>query len=126
VKSVLQGELAAKRNQIAKTHNRLVITLLGVLFVAMIGFAALARGIPHAVPVFLTSLVIGEVYGIYRIVLHDNEQCRQLGFICPFCHKPLYEARALIWNTLCPKCGEDIVQGASSGKASFLDVSGPA
>ena len=108
MKTVLQGEWAAKRNKIAKTHNLLVLALLVAIFLPALGLMALPRGTRYAVPVVVALMILGEAYGIYRIVQHDNAQCRRLGFLCPFCGKPLYEARALIWNTLCPKCGKDI------------------
>jgi len=108
VKTVLQGEWAEKRNQIAKTHNLLVLALLLALFLLALGLLALPHRTPRAVPAVVALMIIGEAYGIYRIVQYDNEQCRRLGFLCPFCGKPLYEARALIWNTLCPKCGKNI------------------
>jgi len=50
--------------------------------------------------------------GISQIIKHDNQLCHLLGFLCPFCPKPLYEPRALIANTLCPKCGKDVVNRA--------------
>jgi hypothetical protein len=115
VKTVLQGEWAEKRNKIAKRHNLLVLALLAAIFLLGLSLMSLSHHIPHAVPVAVVLMFIGEAYGIYRIVQYDNEQCRQLGFLCPFCGKPLYENRALIWNTLCPKCGKDIasVQGVN-------------
>lgn len=70
----------------------------------------LPRGFPHAFVVVIAGLIAVEGYGLYRILQHDKDMCLQLGFICPFCHKPLYEPHALIWNTLCPKCKKDIVK----------------
>lgn len=55
-------------------------------------------------------LLLGEAYGIYRIIKHDNELCRQLGYMCPFCQSPLYEARASTWiSGLCPKCRKSVI-----------------
>jgi hypothetical protein len=105
VKTVLQGEWEEKRNKIGKTHNLLLIAVLPIAFVV----------------VFLAVFVGTEGYGIYRIFRYNNDQCRRLGFMCPFCGKPLYEPRALIWNTLCPKCGKSIAstgRGDSSSSSS--------
>jgi len=58
----------------------------------------------------LVVIVLIEAYGLYRIVQHDYDLCRDLGYICPFCQKPLYEARAgTHLNGLCPKCGKSIL-----------------
>ena len=51
-----------------------------------------------------------EIHGLRRIVQHDNELRHQLGYLCPFCHEPLYESRASTWaNGLCPKCRKSVV-----------------
>jgi hypothetical protein len=113
VKTVLTGELAQKRALIAKSHNLRVMAFLGAASVAFLVFIGMQKillvRIPRAsVLLFLGALIISEAYAIYRTIQHDNEMCRDLGFMCPFCHQPLYEARALVWNTLCPKCGQDV------------------
>ena len=111
MKTVLTGELAAKRQRIARSHNLRVVAMLATFLAAGLVFALmLPRGRPHSsvVIAFLICLLVVEGYAIYRIVQHDNELCREIGFMCPFCGKPLYENRALIWNSLCPKCGRDI------------------
>lgn len=115
-KSVLPVELESKRIKIAKAHNLLVCVLLGMLFVGLLLIAVLLPHGPTHKPsnmAFVGAfLAIGllEAYGIYRVVQHDNELCRQLGYICPFCNKPLYEARASTWvDGLCPKCHKSVV-----------------
>jgi hypothetical protein len=113
VKTVPTGELAQKRARIAKSHKLRVVAFLGAASAAFPVFLGvqkpfLVRIPPTSVLLFLGFLIISEAYAIYRTIQHDNEMCRDLGFMCPFCHQPLYEARALIWNALCPKCGKDI------------------
>ncbi len=111
MKTVLTGELAIKRQRIARSHNLRLIGLLALMFVPVLpvlAFRQLPRGIPYASWICLGLIIVLEAGGIYSIVQHDNRLCRELGFMCPFCGKPLYENRALIWNTLCPKCGKDI------------------
>src|ERR1700757_3325362 len=115
MKSVLPAELESKRMRIAKTHNRLCFLLLGALFLSLFLLAVLVPRKPnHAAPtlgLLLGCLCIGllETYAIYRVIQHDYDLCRQLGYTCPFCHKPLYEPRASTWVTgLCPKCGQSV------------------
>lgn len=116
IKSVLPAELEAKRTRIGKAHNRLVIALLGVMFLCLILLGILVpRDAAHK-PI-VTWLVAGfvlivaaEAYGFYRIIGHDNQLCHELGYLCPLCHQPLYEARASTWLTgCCPKCKQKIV-----------------
>ena len=115
MKSVLPAELESKRIKIAKMHNRLVGVLLAGLVVALslsiplLDIAYLKK--EPIVGVFLGFLVIGaEVYGLYRIIRHDNELCHRLGYLCPICSEPLYEARASTWlNGMCPKCQKSVI-----------------
>jgi len=115
MKSVLPAELESKRIKIAKTHNRLVCVLFAGLIVALslsipfLDIAYLKK--EPIVGVFLGFLVIGaEVYGLYRIIRHDKELCHMLGYLCPICREPLYEARASTWlNGMCPKCHKSVL-----------------
>lgn len=116
MKSVLPPELESKRIKIAKAHNLLVCGLLAMLFVGLILMALFVpRGPSHRPS--RTGLLEGfliiallEGYGIYRIIDHDNHLCRRLEYMCPSCHKPLYEPRAPTWvNGLCPKCGKSVM-----------------
>lgn len=83
-------------------------TPLLVIAVIHITHASLMTGIiALVVAVAVAGLV--EAYGLRRIVERDNELCRQLGYLCPFCHEPLYESRAATWaNGLCPKCRKSV------------------
>ena len=115
MKSILPAELESKRVEIAKSHNLRCVCLLGVLFVGVFLIAAFRSTQPTsptpalALLCFLPLLLV-EAYGIYRIIQHDNELCRQLGYMCPYCQKPLYEARAYTWiNGLCPKCRKSVI-----------------
>ena len=116
MKSVLPTELETKRLKIAKSHNLRCFCLLALLFCGLFLMAMLVPRTCDHKPTRLgllgSFLLIGsmEAYGIYKIVQHDNGMCRELGYMCPFCHKPLYEARALTWlNGLCPKCRKNVM-----------------
>ena len=116
VESVLPAELEAKRRRIAKAHNRLVLALLGLMFVGLLVLAVtVLRDRSHKPTLAdlvtgIAILLIAEAYGFYRIIRHDNELCREIGYMCPLCHQPLYEPRASTWLTgCCPKCKKKIV-----------------
>jgi hypothetical protein len=117
VKSILPGQLEAKRLQIAREHNKLVVLLL-------LGFFALLFTVVALTPDHFTRaqrawffigglfLVVGplEAFAIYRILERDKEMCKTLGFMCPHCHGPLYEPRSFISiNGLCPQCHQSII-----------------
>ena len=116
MKSVLSPESEAKRVRIAKAHNRLVIVLLISMILFLFIFIWI---VPHGLSkpsrieaVVGSFLIIAalEAYGIYRIIKHDEELCRQLGFMCPHCGKPLYESRSFINITgRCPKCRGNVI-----------------
>jgi hypothetical protein len=66
----------------------------------------------------LMATLVSVAYGIYRIIQHDNEMCQRLGYMCPLCHKPLYEPRAATYLTgICPKCNKNIVADSPAGLA---------
>lgn len=110
IKSILPAETEAKRIQIGKRHNRLVLTFAPAMGILPIGAvwvgAAVIPGHNHAVlfvALVVTALMAG--YGLYRLIQYDNALCRQLEYMCPNCHKPLYEPTAITYlNGLCPKC----------------------
>src|SRR5580704_2899352 len=110
---VLPPDLEAKRLAIAKRHN---LSLFGLmLFVVGIPMMALLvrntqskcpRPMPVAAILAFAIPRIGlEFAGIVRIFKHDQQMCRELGFRCPYCQKPLYEPRSgMSLNGLFPKC----------------------
>ena len=125
LKSVLPAEMEAKRIQIGKRHNSLLLPLIiatGALPIGAIWVgAAIIPGHNHAVlfvALAVTALMVG--YGLYRVFQYDNALCRQLGYMCPSCLKPLYEPRATTYlNGLCPKCKKRVV--AEDGRSMQHD-----
>jgi phage FluMu protein Com len=121
IKSILPPDMESKRIRIGKRHNSLVLILLlavGILPIAlMLAGAAFFRGYHNAIVVVaLLLMVLSGGYGLFRIIEHDNAMCRQLGYMCPTCHKPLYEAHAATYlNGLCPKCKKSIFSGSPPG-----------
>ena len=112
MKSVLTGELAEKRKRIAKRHNFLLLAGFPIVASAILLAFSRIQFPPHSqypLPLFFGTVLVVEGFGLYLLLQYDQKLCRQMGFMCPQCGKPLYEPRALLWNTLCPKCGKDIV-----------------
>ncbi len=113
MKSVLPPDLEAKRLTIAKAHNRLVLGLLAGIFAVLFLLLGIAPKNPRGRYFLLGGLctaMILEGYGVYRIFNYDKQLCTRLGFICPHCHKPLYEPRGFINITgRCPKCERLVV-----------------
>jgi hypothetical protein len=115
LKSVLPPEMEARRLKIGKRHNSLLLPLIIAMGALPIGAvwvgAAVIPGYNHAVlsvALAVTALMAG--YGLYRVIQYDNALCRQPGYMCPNCHKPLYEPRAITYlNGLCPKCKKSVV-----------------
>ncbi len=118
IKSILPPDLDSKRIRIGKRHNSLVLILMlavGILPIAtMWAGAAFLHGYHNAIVVVaLLLMVLTGGYGLFRIIEHDNAMCCQLGYMCPNCHKPLYEAHAGTYlNGVCPKCKKSIFFGS--------------
>jgi hypothetical protein len=118
LKPVLPPEMEAKRIQIAKRHNSLCVVMLAAMFVPWVGALILPYRGTAVVGLALMATLVSVAYGIYRIIQHDNEMCQRLGYMCPLCHKPLYEPRAATYLTgICPKCNKNIVADSPAGLA---------
>jgi hypothetical protein len=51
--------------------------------------------------------------------------CRRLGYVCPLCHKPLYEPGAATYLTgACPKCKKNILSEMPAGGALVQEIEG--
>lgn len=112
MKTILTGELAEKRDKIMKSHSIRLFALSAIAlpFPVIMTLAAQSLRIRVSYPLLLPAISFFILaIGFRHIVQHDARLCRDLAFLCPFCQKPLYEPRALLINTLCPKCGKDIV-----------------
>lgn len=115
IKSVLPPDLESKRIRIAKSHNQLSLALLLATSVFLIGTiwigAAVTPG--HAQSIIWVALLVAALiagYGIRYVIQHDNALCRQLGYMCPSCREPLYEAHATTYLTgLCAKCKKSVL-----------------
>jgi len=113
-KSVLSPGWESKRLAIAERHNLLVgvvgfvPTTLYVVLLLLVN--TLGYREPSSVRVGSLLLVAAaSIYGLFRVLRYDDVLCDRLGFMCPHCHKPLYEPRSFISiNGLCPKCRQRI------------------
>jgi hypothetical protein len=62
-------------------------------------------------PVLDGALVLALILGIEGVILalYLDRQSIKLGFVCPHCHKPLYQPRSKILETgLCPHCNYSV------------------
>lgn len=76
----------------------------------MLLIAFLLRGLPH-IWILLLLVMVMEFFAIREIIRYDEEMCERLGFLCPHCHKALYESRSFInLNAKCPKCRKNILE----------------
>jgi hypothetical protein len=125
LKSVLPPAMEAKRIQIAKRHN----SLCAVMLLAMIAPWVVVLILPcrNRSLIWLAALATGitALYGIRRIIRHDDEMCQRLRYLCPLCRKPLYEPRASTYLTgVCPKCKKSILPELSGGREAVHQVEG--
>lgn len=119
LKSILPPGMESKRIAIAKTHNRFLLTLMLSVFAGwfVVALTASHQRFVFWAALFVSALVIG--WGIYYVIQRDNALCQKLGYICPHCHKPLYEARANTYLTgLCPKCKRSVVPDSLASRAA--------
>lgn len=113
-RSVLPPEFEAKRVTIAARHNQIVGVMVLLLLAAILSIAVVLRDSPR-MWTFLAIAVLGlaEFFAIKRLLKYDEQLCVRFGFLCPHCHKPLYEARSFIsLNGVCPKCRRSILPAA--------------
>jgi hypothetical protein len=124
LRPVLPPEMEAKRIQIGKRHNSLCVLMVLAMAVPWVGVFILPnrRSLIWLAPVATGFTVL---YGIKRIIRHDDEMCQRLGYMCPICHKPLYEPQAATYLTgVCPKCKKNILLELPSGRDRVQEVDG--
>lgn len=115
IQSVLPPDMESRRIRIAKDHNRLCMVLLLATGVFLIGTIWIGGAITHGhdqpilwITLLIAALIAGS--GIRYIIQRDNALCRRLGYMCPICHRPLYEAHAATYlSGLCPKCKQSVL-----------------
>jgi len=107
-KSVLPPDMESSRLRIAKEHN----FLCGVLWFALAAiWISIALAHPHhrtLLTVAVVSTVLLEGFGLFLILRHDKTLCRRLGYLCPMCCQPLYNAATYL-NGRCPKCKQSVL-----------------
>ena len=123
LRPVLPPEMEAKRIQIGKRHNSLCVLMVLAMAVPWVGVLILRdRSLLWLAPL-ATGITV--LYGIKRIIRHDDEMCRRLGYVCPLCHKPLYEPGAATYLTgACPKCKKNILSEMPAGGALVQEIEG--
>jgi hypothetical protein len=113
--SVLPEHLEEKRRLIARAYNTRILLILGCLFTLMLSQAFLLPNYANhdqRVWIAIGALALFAPFGAYagyRAIKRGDQLCRDLGFLCPHCGKPLFEARGRIEATgNCPKCKRSI------------------
>lgn len=106
MQSVLPPAFEAARVHIGRTHNRLVLLLMVLLFGALFGLLQYAPELVTSEPWKPLLVVIAVQWAAFlAAVRYDNALCRKLGYMCPKCNKPLYESRSVFYlDGKCPKC----------------------
>ena len=121
MRSRLSPRLEEIRLQIAGTHNAIAVmvgfplVILFFVYVFMTGHNILGHDsdLPTVV-VWMLPISAVEFGGLGLLVwlvgVNDDRLCRESGFVCRNCGKPLYASGS--WRLLaglCPHCGQKIV-----------------
>lgn len=116
--SKLPPDLESKRLFVAMRHNLLCggwgLFLLGVPAIAL---QVVNSRHPLAHPVSTKVVLVGFVVefallfvGLFRVLKYEEQLCIQIGFVCPYCAKPLYVARNMgLREGICPKCHKNLL-----------------
>jgi hypothetical protein len=115
-KSILPPEVETKRIAIATKHNQIAGLMALSVFAGIFLIVELLRGLPRTWKIVaIVALGIAEIHAIRSLFRYDEELCGRFGFVCPHCHKPLYEPRSFInVNGLCPKCRKSVLPTSHS------------
>ena len=123
----LPEDLRAKQRACVRRHNRQLFSWLVPLFACLfvLIYALLHVPVEYGWIVRASLLPWGvlALYAIFAVLRADRAFCRQIGFVCPACTKPLYQASSafggdfspLVVRGECPHC-----------RHSFLATSTPA
>ena len=103
--SGLPPELEAKRRVIAKAYNDVAKLNLLIVMGLLLAVMFLVARLGHAAIYGLGVILPVEVAVMYYSVRRGDALCRKMDFLCPHCHRPLFEARSTAYLTgTCPKC----------------------
>ena len=103
--SVLPRSFEAAQLKIKRTNKILLYAILGALpIVALL--------LPPDLPPFASVLILLILVGVSVAggLAYLNYLCRKLGYVCPYCHKPLYDQKGRIRETgICPRCKRSVL-----------------
>ncbi len=103
--SGLPPKLEAKRLLVAKAYNQFMILNFGVVVALLVAILVFVRWFGHPAIYGLGLVLPVEVAMIHFGTRRGDGLCRKLDFLCPHCHRPLFEARSTAYLTgNCPKC----------------------
>ncbi len=112
----LPETLRAKQRECVRHHNQAVFGLVAVVFLTILGFLFLQpKGFHLRIGWLAAAVLIEAVPGFVLIKRRDDRRCREIGFVCPACGKPLYYASdryaqsRLLTHGECPHCHGRVV-----------------
>ena len=118
----LPPELAGRQKLLVRHHNcRVMLVTVGLLGLCFLAVRLLSDHASVAIVLLITAFVLEFYFLLVLLPRADARQCEQIGFICPFCSKPLYYPSSVFWKYSslitrgqCPHCSKSFIDAASS------------
>src|SRR5439155_20664178 len=118
----LPPELASRQKLLVRDHNRRIMLLVfGFFAFCFLAARLLLQHAPAAIILLITAFVLFGYFGFVVVPRVAARQCKGIGFVCPFCDKPLYYQSSFFWRysslimrSECPHCHKSFVHATSS------------
>jgi hypothetical protein len=108
----LPSDFQSAQIKVYRVHRVWFYTLISfsifffVLIVALTGVDQ--DGVKGCLRMIAWILFLG--FGVIAGLAYFDHLCRKLGYVCPHCHKTLYEPKGQVLVTgICPRCKKSII-----------------
>src|SRR6266480_2853231 len=95
----LPPELASRQKVLVRHHNRrIMFVTAGCLGLCFIAARLLVNHASVAMVLLITAFVLFVYFTFVVVPRSDARESEQVGFVCPFCGRPLYYQSSIFWK----------------------------
>jgi hypothetical protein len=103
-------EMKAKLSAVRRRHNRVALTAVLILIPSMFAYILYGPASRFLSGCFVVCWIMLTIVYFVWLWRYDAALCREVGLLCPYCSRPLYQGGANDFSLFgrCPKCKKSI------------------